>query len=98
LSGGLRLQEGATEMEIQIVGLDCARCRQLESMARLAVGEAGISASVVKVKGLEAVRARLATGTPVLVIDGTVRCAGRVPRQEEVATWVREAAGAHVVD
>jgi len=30
--------------------------------------------------------------TPGLVINGKIKCAGRIPRPEEIKAWVQEAA------
>ncbi len=80
-------------MEIKILGGGCPKCNRLEKMARDAAAEAGVEPTFIKVKDMNAIAAYGVAFTPALVIDEEVKSAGKLPRQEEIATWIREAAG-----
>jgi len=71
-------------MEIKILGSGCANCRALEAMAREALAELGVEATVVKVTDFAAIAAYGVMRTPALVIDDTVFLSGRVPERGEV--------------
>ena len=71
-------------MEIKILGGGCANCRALEAMAKEAVAELGITATVEEVTDYAAIASYGVMRTPALVIDGTVFLSGRVPHRDEV--------------
>ena len=71
-------------MEIKILGGGCANCRALEAMAKKAVADLGIPATVEEVTDYAAIASYGVMRTPALVIDGTVFLSGRVPDQDEV--------------
>jgi small redox-active disulfide protein 2 len=71
-------------MEIKILGGGCANCRALEAMAKEAVAELGINATVEEVTDYAAIASYGVLRTPALVIDGTVFLSGRVPHRDEV--------------
>ena len=77
-------------MEVKILGTGCPKCKRLERTAREAAAEAGVDATFVKVTDLGEIMSYSITSTPALVIDGDVKCAGRLPRKEEVITWLQE--------
>jgi len=77
-------------MEIKVLGMGCARCRDLEQRARKAVVEAGIAAEVEKIEDIQKIMAYRVMATPALVINGTVKSAGRIPSVEEIKTWLKE--------
>jgi len=71
-------------MDIKILGGGCANCRALEAMARDAVAQLGITATVEEVTDYAAIASYGVMRTPALVIDGTVFLSGRVPQKDEV--------------
>jgi small redox-active disulfide protein 2 len=71
-------------MDIKILGGGCANCRALEAMAKDAVAQLGITATVEEVTDYAAIASYGVMRTPALVIDGTVFLSGRVPQKDEV--------------
>ncbi|MGB4592470.1 MAG: thioredoxin family protein [Coriobacteriia bacterium] len=71
-------------MVIKILGSGCVNCVKLEALAKKAVEELGIDAEVVKVTDYVDIMAYGIMSTPGLVVDETVKLAGRVPSLDEV--------------
>jgi small redox-active disulfide protein 2 len=80
-------------MEIKILGMGCPKCRRLEELAREAAGELDVDATFTKVKDMDAIMAYDIASTPALVIDEEVKSSGRIPRKEEIASWIRAVQG-----
>ncbi len=80
-------------MEIKILGGGCPKCKRLERLAREAVGELGIEATFTKVKEIDEIMAYDVMSTPALVINEEVKSSGRIPRQAEIAGWIRGVQG-----
>ena len=78
-------------MEIKVLGTGCPNCKRLEKLTRQAVAETGVDATVVKVENLDQIMAYDILATPALVIDENVVVSGRVPRKNEIATWIQAA-------
>ena len=78
-------------MEIKVLGTGCPNCKRLEKMTRQAVAELGVEASVTKVEDLDQIMAYDILSTPALVIDEQVVVSGRVPRKDEVVSWIEAA-------
>ncbi len=77
-------------MNIQVLGVGCARCRDLEQRVRKALAEAGVGAEVEKVEDIRRIMTYKIMATPGLVIDGAVKSAGRLPSIEEIKNWIQE--------
>jgi small redox-active disulfide protein 2 len=80
-------------MEIKVLGTGCPNCKRLDKLARQAVAELGLDATVLKVEGLDQIMAYDILATPALVIDENVVVSGRVPRKSEIAAWIQAAQG-----
>jgi small redox-active disulfide protein 2 len=78
-------------LTIKVLGPGCANCQQVEAVARRAVSQLGIEAQVVKVTGREDIQKYRILATPGLVINENVVCAGRIPNEAEVTTWLATA-------
>lgn len=81
-------------MEIKVLGTGCPKCKRLEELARQALAETGIEATVTKVSDIDGILAYPIVATPALVINEQVAASGRLPRPDELAGWLREALAA----
>lgn len=86
------MKEGAMS-KIQILGTGCKRCHDLAANAEKAVQELGIDAEIEKVTHIEDIMKFQILMTPGLVIDGTVKSAGRIPSVEEIKEMLAAAGG-----
>jgi small redox-active disulfide protein 2 len=80
-------------MEIKVLGKGCPKCKRLEELAREAAADAGVEATFTKVTDMDEILAYDVMTTPGLVIDGAVKSSGRIPRKQEIVTWIREREG-----
>lgn len=77
-------------MEIKILGPGCPKCQQAEKNVKDAVQETGANASVDKVTDVMDIAKFGVFGTPAVVIDGKVKCVGKVPTKDEVKKWITQ--------
>ena len=75
-------------MEIKILGPGCSRCDAAEKLVRDVLAETGVDAKVEKVTDLMKIAEYGVFGTPAVVVDGQVKCVGKIPKKEEVKTWI----------
>ena len=78
-------------MEIKVLGTGCPKCKRLEQIVHEALQEAGVEATIEHVTEMDQIMAYPILSTPGLVINGEVKSSGRLPRKEEVVSWLREA-------
>ncbi len=64
--------------KIQILGTGCPKCKLLYANAEAAVKELGIEAHIEKVEKIVDIMKFGVMTTPALVVDGTVKSAGKV--------------------
>lgn len=76
-------------MEIQVCGPGCANCAKAEKVVKEAVAEAGIDAKVVKVSDFAEMAKLGVLTTPAIVVDGQVKCVGKVPAKADVLAWIK---------
>ena len=75
-------------MNIKILGIGCAKCQQLEKLAREAVAEAGVAAIVEHVTDFKEIAGYGVFSTPAVVVDGKVKSVGKIPKKEEILAWI----------
>ncbi len=75
-------------MEIKVFGTGCTRCNELTKMVEDIVAARGCNSTVSKVTDLKEMMAAGVFSTPAVMVDGTLKCSGRVPTQTEVAGWL----------
>jgi small redox-active disulfide protein 2 len=78
-------------LTIKVLGAGCENCRNVESTARKAITDLAIEAEVIKVTDHAEIMKYKILSTPGLVINEKVVCAGRVPSQAEVTTFLTNA-------
>lgn len=75
-------------MEIKVCGPGCASCEKAQKVVEAAVALKGVQATVIKVKDFDDIAKMGIFSTPAVVINGEVKCVGRVPKQSEVEEWI----------
>lgn len=78
-------------MEIKVFGPGCARCVETEDVVRQAATQAGGDITVIKVSDFREIMAARIISTPAVMVNGDIKCSGRVPSGDEVAQWIEEA-------
>jgi small redox-active disulfide protein 2 len=77
-----------TMLTVKVLGSGCENCKKVEGIARKVVLTMGLQAEVIKVTDWAEIKKYPILGTPGLVINETVVCAGRIPSEAEVTTWL----------
>lgn len=75
-------------MIIKICGPGCANCEKTRQIVEAAVAAKGVGAAIEKVKDFQEMAMMGVFSTPAVVINGQVKCVGRIPKQEEVEQWL----------
>jgi len=75
-------------MEIQVCGPGCPKCKEAERIVTEAVVELGVDATVTKITDFQEIAKLGVFSTPAIVIDGQVKCVGKVPTKNEVLNWL----------
>jgi small redox-active disulfide protein 2 len=82
----------AKMLTVKVLGSGCANCKKVEEIARQAIAHMGMQAQVIKVTNYNEIMAYPILSTPGLVINEMLVCAGRIPTEAEVTTWLANAA------
>lgn len=77
-------------MEIKVLGPGCAKCKQTEEIVRQVVSEEGVAADIEKVTDIMKIAGYGVFGTPAVIVDGEVKCVGKIPKKEEIKTWIKK--------
>ncbi len=76
-------------MEIKVCGPGCPKCHEVERLVREVLAETEVQAEVEKVTDFNAIAKLGIFSTPAVVIDGQVKCVGKVPLKKEILSWLR---------
>lgn len=77
-------------MEIRILGPGCPRCHEVEKRTMNALAELDVAADIQKITDFKKIAEYRIIGTPGLVINGKVKCYGRIPSKDEIKGWIKE--------
>ncbi len=75
-------------LNIKVLGPGCSNCKKVEQVARQAVAMLSVDAQIEKVTAYPDIMKYRILATPGLVINEKVVCAGRIPNEAEVTTWI----------
>ena len=78
-------------MKIEVFGVGCAKCVNVEKNVREAIMQLGIQAEVVKVTDIDAMVEKGIMSTPALAIDGIIVSAGKNLSVQDVVTIIQKA-------
>ena len=75
-------------MDIKVLGPGCPKCKKTEERVRETVAEAGVAADIEKVTDTMQIAGYGVFGTPAVVVDGEVKCVGKIPTKEDIRGWI----------
>ena len=75
-------------MDIKVLGPGCPKCQQAEKIVKEAVAEAGVDAQIEKVTDTMEIAGYGVFGTPAVVVDGDVKSVGKIPKKQDVISWI----------
>ncbi len=78
-------------LSIKVLGPGCANCQKVEQLAKKVVATLSVDAAFLKVTEMKDIMKYPILATPGLVINEKLVCAGRIPSEAEVTTWVTTA-------
>jgi len=77
-------------MDIKVLGPGCPKCQETERLVSELVAESSVDAKIEKVTDLMKIAGYGVFGTPAVVINGEVKSVGKIPKKEEIKTWIGE--------
>lgn len=77
-------------MEIKVLGPGCAKCSKTEKLVQEAIQETGVDAAVEKVTDMMQIATYGVFDTPSVIVDGTVKCKGKVPKKADIISWLTQ--------
>ncbi len=78
-------------MEIKVFGPGCANCYKMEELAKTAVKELGVEATVVKITDIGEIAMNGILSTPGLMVNGKIKHSGKpLPSLEKVKEIIKE--------
>ena len=75
-------------LTIKILGTGCSNCLKVEQIAKRAVAALDVDATFLKVTEMKEIMRYPILATPGLVVNEKLVCAGRIPSEAEVTTWI----------
>jgi small redox-active disulfide protein 2 len=75
-------------LTIKVLGSGCENCKKVEAIARKVITSMGLQAEIVKVTDYGDIMKYPIIATPGLVINEKLVCAGRIPSEAEITTWL----------
>jgi len=78
-------------LTIKVLGPGCSNCQTLDAIAHKAASIMGLEAQFIKVTDWVEIKKYPIMATPGLVINEKLVCAGRIPSEAEVNSWLTTA-------
>jgi small redox-active disulfide protein 2 len=78
-------------LNIKVLGPGCSNCVKVEQVTKKVVTMMGMEAEISKITDWAEIQKYPILATPGLVINDKVVCAGRIPNEAEVTTWLVDA-------
>ncbi len=76
-------------MIVQVLGMGCAKCNTLEAKVKEVAEKNNIEFVFEKVTDFKRIMEYKVMMTPALVVDGVVKCYGRIPKEDELLKWLK---------
>lgn len=74
--------------KIEVFGTGCSKCKKTRELIVKEINKAGVKAEVFKVEKMDEIVNRGVMLTPAVMVDGELKCQGKVPSEKEIRTWL----------
>lgn len=78
-------------MNVKVLGAGCTKCKTLEKRLLDLKEKYQLAIEIEKVTQLNDIMAYGVMMTPALVINDEIKSTGKIPRDEELLKWLKEA-------
>lgn len=78
-------------LTVKVLGSGCANCKKLEAITKKVIDDLGLEAQIDHVTDYADIMRYPILSTPGLVINEKVVSSGRIPMENEIAAWLKEA-------
>jgi len=76
------------QTNIKILGSGCPNCKRLEQVVKKVLEQHGIEATLEKITDYNEMMQYPILSTPGLVINERLVSAGRIPKENEIVSWL----------
>jgi len=76
-------------MDVKILGTGCSKCKALADKVRFLADEYKIDIDIEKITDFTKITEYGVMMTPGLIVDGVVKSAGKIPKDEDILRWLR---------
>ena len=76
-------------MNIQILGSGCNNCKRLEQLAKDAIAELGLDATIEKITDFDRIGKMGVMATPGFAIDNVVKSTGKVLTKDQIIVLIQ---------
>jgi len=77
-------------MEIKVLGPGCVNCHKMEELAKQAVKELGVDATIEKITDIGRIAMHCILSTPGLIVNGKIKHSGRpLPSLDKVKELIK---------
>ncbi|HOP47424.1 MAG TPA: thioredoxin family protein [Desulfobacteraceae bacterium] len=84
-------QEVYEGIYIKVLGHGCTQCDSLEKEVIEAMAEADITGNLEHITNIKEIGQYGVMGMPALIVNGKVKCVGKVPQRFKIIEWLKEA-------
>ena len=79
-------------LDIKVFGAGCPSCEKLENLCRSVLEEMNIEANVERIDGIDELIKWNIPLTPALMLNGVLKCSGKIPLKSTLEHWIKDAA------
>jgi small redox-active disulfide protein 2 len=74
-------------MEIKVLGTGCKKCEQTKKIIDEVIKSESLDAFTTKVEDIQEIMKTGVMVTPAVVINGNIKCSGKIPNKQEILSW-----------
>jgi small redox-active disulfide protein 2 len=78
------------DLNIKIFGSGCVSCNRVNDMIFDILQQLGVAADIEQIHDLDEIWRHGIITTPALIINGAIKCTGRMPTSSEIREWLEQ--------